>query len=99
MFYGVAMLLAISRPASPWAALTRFGFFREMGGISYCVYIIHTAVFLFCHRILLHTLPNATTGRVAAVSLFAASITYAIAKLSWKFLEGPLLRRGRAFSY
>jgi hypothetical protein len=26
-------------------------------------------------------------------------ITYGIAKLSWKFLEDPLLRRGHAYRY
>jgi peptidoglycan/LPS O-acetylase OafA/YrhL len=99
LFFAVAMLLGISRPASPVAVLARLGFLREIGGVSYCIYIIHTTVFLFCHRILLHTLPIVTDERAAAVTLFAALITYAIAKLSWKFLEEPLLRRGHAFRY
>jgi peptidoglycan/LPS O-acetylase OafA/YrhL len=99
LFFAVVLLLTISRPQSPVAALARFGFFREMGGVSYCIYIVHTTVFLFCHRMLLHTLPVVTDGRVAAVTFLAALITYAIAKLSWKFLEEPLLRRGHGFRY
>ncbi len=99
LFFAVALLLAISRPQSPFAFFTRFAFFREMGGVSYCIYVIHETVFLFCQRILLHALPVATDERVAGVTFLAALITYAIAKLSWKFLEEPLLRRGHAFRY
>jgi len=99
LFFAVAMLLAISQPASAVGVLARLGFLREIGGVSYCIYIIHATVFLFCHRILLYTLPAVTDERAAAVTLLAALITYAIAKLSWKFLEEPLLRRGHAYSY
>jgi len=98
-FFAVSMLLTISRPASPLAFLARFRFFRELGGVSYCIYIIHTTVFLFCHQMLLHTLPIVTDETVAGVTLFAAVITYAIAKLSWKYLEEPLLKRGHNFGY
>jgi peptidoglycan/LPS O-acetylase OafA/YrhL len=57
------------------------------------------AVFLICHRILLHALPAVTDGKAAAVTFLAALLTYAIAKLSWRFFEQPLLRRGHAFQY
>ena len=99
LFFAAIMLLALSRPAGPVALLAHLGFFREIGGISYCIYIIHTTVFLFCHQILLHTLPVVTDERAAAVTFLAALITYAIAKLSWKFLEKPLLRRGHLYRY
>ena len=99
MFFAVAMLLVISRPAFPVAAFARLRFFRELGGVSYCIYIVHTTVFLFCHRMLLHALPVVTDERVAGGSLLAAAITYAIAKLSWRYLEQPLLRRGHAYKY
>ena len=99
LFFASVLLLAVSRPQSPLAAFARIGFLREMGGISYCVYIIHTMVFLFCHQLLLHSLPEVTDARVAAVSFLAALVTYAIAKCSWAFLEEPLLRRGHGYRY
>jgi peptidoglycan/LPS O-acetylase OafA/YrhL len=95
----VTLLLVISRRSSLLAILMRFRFLRDIGGVSYCIYIIHTAVFLFCHELLSHALPVVTDGRAAAVTLLAALITYAIAKLSWRFFEQPLLRRGHAFQY
>ena len=99
LFFAVLMFAAISKPAGPLAVVARLKLFRELGGVSYCIYIIHTSVFLFCHRILLHSLPSVTNGRVAIVTLLAAGITCAIAKLSWRFFEEPLLRRGHAFKY
>jgi len=99
LFFAVMVLLALSQPAAPIAVLARLGFLRDLGGVSYCTYILHSAVFLFCHQILLHTLPVVTNGKAAAVTILAASITYAIAKLSWKFMEEPLLRRGHAHKY
>ena len=99
LFFAVLLLLVISRRASILAALMRIGFLREIGGVSYCIYIIHTAVYLFCHRILLHSLPVVTDGKAAAVTFLAALISYGIAKFSWRFLEQPMLRRGHAFQY
>jgi peptidoglycan/LPS O-acetylase OafA/YrhL len=99
LFFAVLLLLVLSRRASLLAAFMRLGFLRDIGGVSYCIYIIHTAVFLFCHQILLHTLPVVTDGKAAAVTFLAAFLTYAIAKLSWRFFEQPLLRRGHAFPY
>jgi peptidoglycan/LPS O-acetylase OafA/YrhL len=99
LFFAALLLLVLSRRASVLSAFMRLGFLREIGGVSYCIYIIHTAVFLFCHQILLHALPAVTDGKAAGVTLLAALITYAIAKLSWRFFERPLLRRGHAFQY
>ncbi len=99
LFFAVWLLLVISRRKSILSAIMRLGFLRDIGGVSYCIYIIHTAVYLFCHMILLHALPEVTDGRAAAVTLLAALMTYAIAKLSWKYFEQPLLRHGHAFQY
>src|ERR1019366_1071793 len=99
LFFAAVILLALTRPAAPVALLARLGFFREIGGVSYCIFIIHSALFLFCHQILLHALPAVTDEKAAAVTFLAALLTYAIAKLSWKFFEEPLLRRGHAYRY
>ena len=54
LFFAVVILLALTRPAAPLAVLSRVGLFREIGGVSYCIYIIHLAVFLFCPSDTLH---------------------------------------------
>ncbi len=99
VFFAVLLLLVISRGA-PWiAGFMRLGLLRELGGVSYCIYIIHEAVFLFCHQIFFHALPVVTDVRAAGVTALAALITYSLAKLSWRFFEQPLLRLGHAFRY
>ena len=99
LFFVVLLLVTLSRRSSWLAAVLRVGFLRDLGGVSYCIYIIHEAIFLFCHQILLRRLPAVTDGKVAGVTLLAALLTYAIAKTSWKYFEKPLLQRGHAFQY
>ena len=99
LFFAVLLLLVLTERNFVLAAVTRLGFLREIGGISYCIYIIHTAVYFFCHQLILGALPSVTDVPVAAVTLLAAVLTYAIAKLSWKYFEQPQIRRGHAFQY
>ncbi|HWF12929.1 MAG TPA: acyltransferase, partial [Candidatus Acidoferrales bacterium] len=99
LFFAILMLLVLTERAFLVSAVMRFGFLRELGGISYCVYIIHTAVFFFSHQLILHALPAVTDVRAALVTFLAALLTYGIAKLSWKYVEQPQLRRGHAFRY
>jgi peptidoglycan/LPS O-acetylase OafA/YrhL len=98
-FYGVILLLVLARPTGLLAATARISWLRELGSVSYCVYLIHLVVDVFCHAILLHDTPRFSNGRAVAVSLFAGFLTYGIAKFSWIILERPLLRRGHSFSY
>jgi peptidoglycan/LPS O-acetylase OafA/YrhL len=99
LFFAVLLLLVLTERTFLLSGVMRLGFLRELGGISYCVYIIHTAVYFFCHQLILRALPAVTDVRAALVTFLAALLTYAIAKLSWKYFEQPLLRRGHAFQY
>ena len=99
LVFAALLLLVLTQRTFLVSAAMRLGFLRELGGISYCVYIIHTAVFFFCHQLILHALPAVTDARAALVTLLAALLTYGIAKLSWKYFEQPQLRRGHVFRY
>jgi peptidoglycan/LPS O-acetylase OafA/YrhL len=99
LFFAALLLLVLTERAFLLSAVMRLGFLRELGGISYCVYIIHTAVYFFCHQLILHALPAVTDVPAALVTFLAALLTYAIAKLSWKYFEQPQLRRGHDFQY
>jgi peptidoglycan/LPS O-acetylase OafA/YrhL len=98
LFYMVVLLLALLDSPGPIARVARMGWLRELGKLSYCIYIIHFAVGTLCFKI-----PHATVGvssiRDLAITLLAAAITYTIAKLSWVFFEQPLLRLGHRFGY
>jgi peptidoglycan/LPS O-acetylase OafA/YrhL len=43
--------------------------------------------------------PRISTPKGAALTVFAAFATYALAKASWMLFEAPLQRRGHAFKY
>lgn len=47
LFFAVLLLLVLTERTFLLSGVMRLGFLRELGGISYCVYIIHTAVYFF----------------------------------------------------
>jgi len=54
LFYVVILLLAVGYPESWFAGIFRNKFLRELGVVSYCVYIIHIVVNVVLHALLLH---------------------------------------------
>jgi peptidoglycan/LPS O-acetylase OafA/YrhL len=99
VFYTVLLFLVLLQRASPLARCARAAWLRELGSISYCVYIIHRAVLLFTFKLVLHKTPSLFNWRDAAVTMLAVLLTYALAKLSWLYLEQPLMQLGHAFKY
>jgi len=99
LFYALLLLLSLSGSGGPIAQCMRIGWLREIGKVSYCIYIIHIVVNVVCHALLLHSSPKITTVKGATVTVLAAFLTYGIAKCSWIMLENPLLRRGHSFKY
>jgi peptidoglycan/LPS O-acetylase OafA/YrhL len=98
-FYSVCMLSVLLRPADIVARAMRARWLRSLGTVSYCIYIIHGAVLIVCHGVLLHHLPRISTPSAAAVTLLAAAATYSCALLSWRLFERPLLEYGHRFKY
>ena len=96
-----ACLLALSllEPRSSWGRFLKWSPLREMGRLSYCVYLIHLLVLGLSYALLLHSRPSIASLRGALVALFAFGLTYLLAFLSWGFFEHPLLRRGHSHRY
>jgi peptidoglycan/LPS O-acetylase OafA/YrhL len=99
VFYTCALLLVISQPEGPVARAIRAKWLRHLGGISYCVYLIHLTFNQWAHRILLHSGPRIYDLRGASVTLLAGVLTWLVAALSWKYFEKPLIRRGHCYAY
>jgi peptidoglycan/LPS O-acetylase OafA/YrhL len=99
LFYVLILLLALVRREDPIARLARMAWLRELGRVSYCVYIIHLAVNVICHSLLRRASPATSDWRGVATTLFAASATYGIAWCSGKLFEGPLVRLGHSYKY
>ncbi|HTC63538.1 MAG TPA: acyltransferase [Candidatus Saccharimonadales bacterium] len=98
-FYVVILLIALARKESLIARLARMAWLRELGKVSYCVYIIHLVVNVICHSLLRGASPGTTDWRGTAVTFLSAIVTFGIAWISWKIFEGPLVHFGRSFKY
>jgi peptidoglycan/LPS O-acetylase OafA/YrhL len=98
-FYVVILLLAVGNQQGWMARVFRIRWLRELGIVSYCVYIIHIVVNVVLHAVVLHKAPRISAPKGAVLTVLAAFATYAIAKISWMFFEAPLQRRGHAFKY
>lgn len=98
-FFAVILLLVLVRREGSLARLARMRWLRELGRVSYCAYIIHLVVNVIFHSFLRHAPPATSDLRGATVTILAAFATYAIAWVSWKVLEGPLLKVGHSFKY
>jgi peptidoglycan/LPS O-acetylase OafA/YrhL len=99
LFYATILLLGIGQSEGWIARALRVAWLRELGIVSYCVYIIHIVVNVALHALLLHRSPRISTAKGASVTVLAAFITYGLAKLSWLLFEAPLQRRGHTFKY
>jgi peptidoglycan/LPS O-acetylase OafA/YrhL len=99
LFYVVILLLAVGYQKGWIAGIFRARWLRELGIVSYCIYIIHIVVNVVLHALLLHKGPRISTGKGVMVTVIAGFATYLVAKISWLLFEGPLQRRGHAFKY
>jgi peptidoglycan/LPS O-acetylase OafA/YrhL len=98
-FYVVTLLLALSQSTGPVAFFARMSWLRELGGVSYCMYLIHQVVNLLSRTLLLPSAQGETTWNSLAAPALALAITYGLAKISWKYFEKPLIDRGHTFRY
>jgi peptidoglycan/LPS O-acetylase OafA/YrhL len=99
LFFACLLLKTLLRPKGIWGAFCRWSFLIDLGGISYCVYIIHLAVNFLCHAALAGSIRGTSTWPAFAATIVAAGMTWSIAKISWRFFEYPILRRAHAFRY
>jgi len=99
LLYSCLLLFVLSSTGSFVAAVMRWRWLRHLGVISYCVYILHDAFNQIAHRLLLHSEPQLNDFRGVVVTLLAIALTVALAALSWRYFEGPLIRHGHRYSF
>ena len=99
LFFICLLLQGLLEPQGAWSHFLSWAFLREMGRLSYCIYLIHFLILGLCHSLILHKLPSISSISGAAVTLLAFFLTYLLAALSWRYFEHPLLRRGHLYKY
>lgn len=70
-----------------------------MGTISYGVYLMHQPIAGLLHALIRNQAPRITNMNDALVTLLALAITLALACLSWRFFERPLVQIGQHAKY
>jgi peptidoglycan/LPS O-acetylase OafA/YrhL len=99
LFFAALLLLVLAVPHGLGAVFFRWSLLTDIGGVSYCMYVIHQAVNALCQAILIPAHEGITTASSIGITLLATGITYMVAKISWRYLEGPLVRRAHTYRY
>jgi peptidoglycan/LPS O-acetylase OafA/YrhL len=85
----------ICRPQSGFGRFLCSNLMRELGKISYCLYLIHWGVLWMIFRFVLHTPFGERLWLDFAIAPVALLISIGIAELSWNYFELPLLLYAR----
>jgi peptidoglycan/LPS O-acetylase OafA/YrhL len=102
---GAMLVSAISRPAdSLWPRMLSAGWLRAFGKYSYSLYLIHLPVMRAVREYVFNPLQVETIGigPWSEQVLFYGAATapaFALAWLSWRFFEAPILRLKARFPY
>jgi peptidoglycan/LPS O-acetylase OafA/YrhL len=70
-----------------------------LGTVSYAVYLFHEPVAGLLHFFLRGQAPRIATVADACVTLLALLVTFALAIVSWRWLERPMISRGQRMNY
>ncbi len=99
ILYSAVLLAIVSGSVGWFARIMRSKVLVWLGGVSYCVYLLHFSFNFFAHRLFLHGEPEIYDAAGVGVSVLALAATLAVAELSKRYFEGPLIRRGHDYPY
>jgi peptidoglycan/LPS O-acetylase OafA/YrhL len=99
LFYACLLLIIVTSESGIIVRFMRFPLLRNLGTIAYGVYLMHIAINIVMHDLILgKEIPMANLSD-GAVTLAALLITLLLAALSWRFFEKPVIDWGHSFSY
>jgi peptidoglycan/LPS O-acetylase OafA/YrhL len=99
IFFVLTMVSILSRPEQILGRVFRLVALRELGKVSYCIYIIHGAIHTLVFKVAGFDFPRFNSWLSVALVALAFGITMGVAEFSWKYFEHPLIRRGHRYSY
>ena len=99
LFYAFVLILVLEKPRGLLAWLTRAKWLGAIGRVSYCIYLVHFATWWVFHTSVSIMERHPVPWHYTAASCAALILVYAVARMSWRDIEYPLLRRGSAYQY
>jgi len=99
LFYTALLLIVLYEKSGPLAWLCRRPLLREVGIVSYGIYLLHLPVSGLLHGLLDQSVPRLIGVRSAGITLLAFLVTLALARLSYVFFEKPIVNFGHQWRY
>ena len=97
--YASLILLAVYVRDSPIARLMRVAWLRRLGIIAYGTYLVHQGVSGLVFGIARRRLPWVLSGGDLVLVLLSLALTIAVAAISWRWFEKPIVDVGRRWNY
>jgi peptidoglycan/LPS O-acetylase OafA/YrhL len=98
-FYTCILLIAVSSSPGPvWRILQNPSLMR-LGTLAYCSYLVHVAIMNALRHPLKAHFPEFPVAVWLVGGILGVGLTLAVAALSYKYFEKPLLKRGHQYSY
>jgi peptidoglycan/LPS O-acetylase OafA/YrhL len=99
LLYACVLLLVVVAEGGPVARLLRAAPLQRVGLLAYGLYLLHQPVNGLLHALVLGEAPGLATPAAAALTACALAVTFALAELSWRFVERPLVAMGQRLRY
>jgi peptidoglycan/LPS O-acetylase OafA/YrhL len=104
LMFASGLMIILGLRGTVWTAPFRSRFARLSGDLSYCVYLIHLSVGDGYEALvkLMGWRPDVVLGPLGALTaraVFMIAVSFGLAMLSQRFVEGPALRLKRYFEY
>ena len=106
LFYTCCLLVALIRPRMSQRVLCNRRL-MELGGIAYCTYLVHMPLIEAGRKLVPNyfpylaklSIPHAMGMAAFFGGLLGIVISLVVAKLSWRYFEQPILRRGHDYKF
>jgi peptidoglycan/LPS O-acetylase OafA/YrhL len=99
LFYTCCLLIALSSSTGAWHRALCTSWLTRLGTLAYCTYLLHYPLIQGGRRIFHALLPAHPQAAFLIGAASAITLTIALALLSWRFFEKPMLRRGHRYQY
>ena len=99
LFYTCCLLSVVSSTKGLWHSLLCHPLLMRLGTLAYCTYLIHFPLIQAARRVSQVLLPSHPEMAFLAGGIGAIAVTLALASLSWRYFEQPMLRRGHKYQY
>jgi len=98
-FYTCILLIAVSSSGEPASRILQNPSLMRLGTLAYCSYLVHVAIMNALRHPLKAHFPEFPVAAWLVGGILGIALTLAVAALSYKYFEKPLLKRGHQYSY